>query len=104
MIGGQNIDHPVPQGRDQCLAIRLRPKRGFYFVMGVILADGGIGEQQMMRENLHRDRYAFIFITLDGLHTAGGADAPDVDAAATTLGEADVPGQPNFLRARMQSR
>ena len=93
VVGGDDVDRPVAQALDHRVAVGLLAQRRVHLQVRVVaaaLVQRLVGQDEVMRRHLGRDRDAAV---LAGAHRAqrlARAHVRDVDAAAGHLGQRDV--------------
>src|SRR5207342_949155 len=104
VIGGDAVDRPVEQSRDQGLAVGLGAQRRVHLVAArVEAAHRLVGEAEMVGRDLAGDLDAGGLSGAHGLDRLDRREVLDVDAAALVAGDRRVTGDHRRLRDRGDS-
>jgi len=97
MVGGDRVDRPVGERCAQRLDVAPRAQRRGHLRIRAVARDRLLGEEEMVRRHLGRDRQPACLRVAEKRDRSRRAHVGDVEAAARQLDERDVARQHHLL-------
>ncbi len=97
VVGGDDVEDAVDETLQERGVVGSGAQGRVHFVVGVVVADVLVIEDEVVGGDLAGDADAAVFGAANGVHAERGGDVLDVEVDADVFGEANVAGDADFF-------